>query len=84
MVVPRRQTLVQLNDELLALLDEKAARLRRSRSDLIRDALERYLAAEREAEIDRAIIEGYTRIPQKDHDPWAAAAARRSITEEPW
>lgn len=80
----RKQTLVQLNDELLGLLDEKAARLRRSRSDLIRDALEHYLAAEREAEIDRAIIEGYTRIPQEEHDPWAEAAARRSIAEEPW
>jgi len=82
--VARKQTLVQLNDELLGLLDEKAARLRRSRSDLIRDALEHYLAAEREAEIDRAIIEGYTRIPQEEHDPWAEAAARRSIAEEPW
>jgi metal-responsive CopG/Arc/MetJ family transcriptional regulator len=84
MIVARKQTLVQLNDELLGLLDEKAARLRRSRSDLIRDALEHYLAAEREAEIDRAIIEGYTRIPQEEHDPWAEAAARRSIAEEPW
>jgi metal-responsive CopG/Arc/MetJ family transcriptional regulator len=84
MVTPRRQTLVQLNDELLALLDERAARAKRSRSDLIREALEQYLAAERAAAIDRAIVEGYTRIPQEEHDPWAATAARRSIAEEPW
>jgi metal-responsive CopG/Arc/MetJ family transcriptional regulator len=84
MGMARRQTLVQLNDELLALLDERAARTRRSRSQLIREALEQYLAADREAAIDRAIVEGYTRIPQEEHDPWAEAAARRSIAEEPW
>lgn len=84
MTTARRQTLVQLNDELLALLDEKAARAKRSRSELIREALERYLAAERESAIDQAIIEGYTRFPQEEHDPWAEAAAKRSISEEPW
>jgi metal-responsive CopG/Arc/MetJ family transcriptional regulator len=83
MVIARRQTLVQLNDELLALLDERAVRTNRSRSHLIRDAIEQYLAADRDAAIDRAIVEGYTRIPQEP-DPWAEAAAKRSIAEEPW
>ncbi len=84
MVIARRQTLVQLSDELLALLDERAARTHRSRSQLIRDAVEQYLAAEREAAIDRAIVEGYTRTPQDEHDPWAEAAAIESIRAEPW
>jgi metal-responsive CopG/Arc/MetJ family transcriptional regulator len=84
MILARRQTLVQLNDELLAQLDELAARLNVSRSQLIRDAIEQYLHDEREAEIDREIVEGYTRIPPSEHDPWAEAAARRSIAEEPW
>jgi metal-responsive CopG/Arc/MetJ family transcriptional regulator len=81
--VARQQTLVQLNDELLALLDERAGRLGVSRSELIRRAIEDYLEDEREAAIDAAIIEGYTRIPQQE-DPWAHAAARRSIADEPW
>jgi len=84
MVVARRQTLVQLSDELLALLDERAARTGRSRSDLIRAALERELAADREAAIDAAIVEGYRRIPPPEHDPWAEASAKRSIADEPW
>lgn len=83
MRIARRQTLVQLNDELLSLLDEQAVRTKTSRSQLIREAIERYLAVERETAIDRAIVEGYTRIPQEP-DPWAEAAARRSIAEEPW
>ena len=83
MVVARQQTLVQLTDELLALLDEKAAKEGTSRSELIRRAIERFLRDERRAAIDAAIVEGYTRIPDED-DPWAHAAARRSIAEEPW
>lgn len=84
MVMARRQTLVQLNDELLALLDERAAKTGRSRSEIIRSAVERELAAEREAAIDAAIVEGYTRIPPEQHDPWAEASAKRSIADEPW
>src|SRR6266511_503357 len=84
MPMARRQTLVQLSDELLALLDERAAKSGRSRSELIRSAVERELAAEREAAIDKAIVEGYTRIPQPERDPWAEAAAKRSIADEPW
>jgi metal-responsive CopG/Arc/MetJ family transcriptional regulator len=84
MVMARRQTLVQLSDELLALLDERAARTGRSRSELIRSAIERELAEDREAAIDAAIVEGYRRIPQREHDPWAEVSARRSIADEPW
>jgi predicted DNA-binding protein len=83
MVMARKQTLVQLTDELLAALDQQAAASGRSRSELIREALEDYLRDELNAEIDRRIVEGYTRIPQEP-DPWADAAARRSIAEEPW
>ena len=79
----RRQTLVQLTDELLAALDQHAARTGRSRSEIIRAALERYVARTLQADIDRAIVEGYTRTPQED-DAWAEAAARQSIAEEPW
>ena len=84
MIVARQQTLVQLTDELLALLDEKAAKEGTSRSELIRQAIERFLRDERRAGLDTAIVEAYTRMPQPQHDPWAAAAAKRSIAEEPW
>jgi metal-responsive CopG/Arc/MetJ family transcriptional regulator len=84
MAMGRRQTLVQLSDELLALLDERAARTGRSRSELIRTAIERELAADREAAIDAEIVEGYRRLPPPERDAWADAAARRSIADEPW
>ena len=62
----RRQTLVQLSDELLAQLDARVAREGRSRSELIREAVAGYLAADRAAEIDRRIVDAYTRQPQED------------------
>jgi metal-responsive CopG/Arc/MetJ family transcriptional regulator len=81
----RAQTLVQLTDELLELLDERAAREQRSRSTLIREAIEDYLSDDLQAEIDRRIVEGYRRLPQTDEeDAWAEANARAAIREEPW
>ena len=84
MPMARRQTLVQLNDELLALLDERASRTGRSRSEIIRAAVERELAADRDAAIDAAIVAGYERIPPAELDPWAEASAKRSVADEPW
>lgn len=83
MLMGRAQTLVQLTDELLAALDQEAVTSGRSRSDLIREAIERYLGAAAAEEIDRQIVEGYTRMPQED-DPWTEALARESIAAEPW
>jgi metal-responsive CopG/Arc/MetJ family transcriptional regulator len=82
MVVARRQTLVQLSDTLLERLDRQRVREGRSRSEVIREAVERYLAADREAEVDRLIVEAYSRQPPQD--VWGEDAARRLIDAEPW
>jgi metal-responsive CopG/Arc/MetJ family transcriptional regulator len=83
--VKRTQTLVQLNDVLLQRLDERAAREGRSRSALIRDAIEAYLHDEEQARIDREIREGYERIPETEEElAWAEASAREAVEEEPW
>jgi predicted transcriptional regulator len=79
----RQQTLVHLTDDLVAALEDRAARLKVSRSHVIRVAVEEYLRTDREAEIDAAIIDGYTRIPPEP-DPWAEAAARESIRRDAW
>jgi len=91
MVIARKQTLVQLNDELVRLLDERATRERRSRSAVIRSAVESYLHDEREAEIDREIVEAYTRMPQTEQEVgWLDAHVKdtmRALDEEedePW
>jgi metal-responsive CopG/Arc/MetJ family transcriptional regulator len=85
-LMARTQTLVQLSDELLAQLDARAAREGRSRSELIREALSEYLVDDREAEIDRLIVEGYTRQPQTAHELAYAASGTRTMlaNAEPW
>jgi len=81
----RTQTLVQLTEELLRCLDERAAREGRSRSALIRDAIEAYLYDEEKARIDREIVEGYERIPITDEElAIAERETREMIREEPW
>jgi metal-responsive CopG/Arc/MetJ family transcriptional regulator len=78
----RTQTLVQLSDELLARLDARAAREGRSRSELIREAVTGYLVDDREAEVDRRIVEAYTRQPQEDL--LGAERAARALIEPSW
>ena len=81
----RTQTLVQLTEDLLRRLDERAAREGRSRSALIRDAFEAYLYDEEKARIDREIVEGYERMPVTDEEmAIAEAGVREDIEEEPW
>jgi metal-responsive CopG/Arc/MetJ family transcriptional regulator len=78
----RTQTLVQLSDELLERIDLLRDREGRSRSELIREAIEQYLTEHQEADVDRLIVEAYTRRPPED--AWAEDAARRMIAAEPW
>jgi predicted DNA-binding protein len=82
MAVARTQTLVQLSDELLERLDAYRAREGRSRSEVVREAIERYLHGDREAEIDRLLVESYTRQPPEDL--WSDQAARQMISAETW
>lgn len=79
-----RQTLLQLTDELVVALDRRAKREGVSRSKLVRDLLDAALSSG--AEHDRAMIEGYRRMPQSeavdawgDLDAWTQANARRNM-----
>jgi Arc/MetJ-type ribon-helix-helix transcriptional regulator len=84
MVVPRRQTLIQLDDARLAALDERAGAAGRSRSDLIREAIDLLLNTGDAAAIDAAIVAGYTRAPAVERDTWAFEGALATIKAEPW
>ncbi|MGH2595890.1 MAG: ribbon-helix-helix protein, CopG family [Actinomycetota bacterium] len=64
----RRQVLVQLDDELVARLDEAAEALERNRSELIREALSAYLDAGREAAWDARTIRAYLEVPEDPED----------------
>jgi metal-responsive CopG/Arc/MetJ family transcriptional regulator len=78
----RRQTLIQLTHDLLDRLDSFRASEGLSRSEVVRAAIEHYLATDREAEIDRLIVESYTCQPQRQ--ALGEQAANRLIASEPW
>jgi Arc/MetJ-type ribon-helix-helix transcriptional regulator len=57
----------------------------RSRAALLNDAIDRLLADVERERIDRAIVEGYTRMPQTDEElAWAEQSTIESIRAEPW
>jgi predicted transcriptional regulator len=69
-VMARTPTLVQLTDDLVALLDEEASERRLSRSALIREVLAEHLEERRKAWISDAIVDGYRRVPPAAPDAW--------------
>ncbi len=69
--MPRKQVLVQLDDELVAELDRQAAKEKLSRSELIRRAVAAHLRDLDWEEKDRITVEAYKRIPDSDtFTPW--------------
>jgi len=78
MFMPRRQVLVQLDDDLVERLDRLACHLEVSRSELLRRGALAVLQADALREADRELVAAYRRQPQ---DPAVVAAARRLAAE---
>jgi metal-responsive CopG/Arc/MetJ family transcriptional regulator len=69
--------MVQLTDDLIAMLDQRAAQEGVSRSQVIREAIVAFFESDRSAAIDRQLVDGYTRMPQGgayDADEWGDMA----------
>jgi predicted transcriptional regulator len=84
MAMARRQTLIQLDDARLAALDERAAASGRSRSDLVREAIDLLLGRGDAASVDAAIVEGYKRRPAPEPDVLVFEGALAAIKAERW
>lgn len=78
MVMARREVLVQLDDELVARLDEIAARSSVSRSELVRRGALAVIEADEWAQADERLVEGYTKYPP---DPLLVETSRRLAAE---
>jgi len=74
MVMPRREVLVQLDDDLVAQLDALATDLGTNRSELLRRGAQAVLGVERSAAADRELRAAYLRQPA---DPALVQSARR-------
>jgi Ribbon-helix-helix protein, copG family len=74
MPVARREVLVQLDDDLVARLDELAVQLGTNRSELLRRGAAAVITAEQLAAADRELIAAYQRQPP---EPALVQSARR-------
>jgi len=77
---------VRTPDDRVARIDALvAAGAYESRSSFIVAAIDRLVAEIEREEVDRAIVDGYTRIPPTAEEiAWAEHATIESIREEPW
>jgi Arc/MetJ-type ribon-helix-helix transcriptional regulator len=84
--VATEQIAVRLPEELLAALDDLIARgVYESRAAATRAGIEAVLELDRRRLTDRAIVDGYHRVPPTEADRKAALASlRAAILEEPW
>ncbi|MBA2316325.1 MAG: ribbon-helix-helix protein, CopG family [Euzebyales bacterium] len=81
----RTQTMVQLTDRLVRLLDRRAASEGTSRSQVIREVVEAHLAHDEAQQRVARFHEAYERWPETDEElSTAAASARALVEEEPW
>ncbi len=78
MVMARREVLVQLDDALVAKLDEVAKRTEVSRSELLRRGALAVLQADEWARADERLTKGYSKHPP---DPALLEASRRLAAE---
>ncbi len=80
------QIAVKLSEELLAAVDRLVENHRfASRSDIVRAGLQRMIADDAAATLDRAFTDGYARHPDSDADiRRATTLAIESIEDEPW
>ncbi|OGO36697.1 MAG: hypothetical protein A2147_03440 [Chloroflexi bacterium RBG_16_57_8] len=76
---------VPVDEALLYDLDALSRKQSRSRSELIREACARYVAEIEEAELDKAYVEAYKRIPDDPTlgEAWDKLAAE-VLAEEQW
>lgn len=81
----RTQTMVQLSERLVRLLDRRAASDGVSRSQVIREAVEAHLAHDEAQQRVTRFVSAYERWPETDDElSTATANARALIEEEPW
>jgi len=84
--VATEQIAVRLPEELLVELDDLVRNgVYESRAAAVRAGIETLMELERRRRTDRAVVEGYRRVPPTAAEREAAIASlREAIAEEPW
>ena len=76
---------VPVDEELLVALDQLSKKQRRARSELIRQACQRYLGQVKSEELDRLYQQGYERLPEEaEVGEVQTALTGEILSKEPW
>lgn len=76
---------VPVDEKLLISLDQVSKKQRKSRSELIRRACERYLGQIESEELDRVYQQGYERLPEETETGEAQISlASEILAKESW
>jgi metal-responsive CopG/Arc/MetJ family transcriptional regulator len=76
---------VPVDEELLTALDQLSRKQRKARSELIRQACQRYLGQVESEELDRLYQQGYERLPEEPELGEAQIAlAGEILPKESW
>jgi predicted transcriptional regulator len=78
------KTAVSVPDDLFAQVDRLAKRSRRSRSEVYRAALREYVARHAPDEVTAGLDAVLADVGETVPDPFAAAAARRTLGAAEW
>ncbi|MFH0914204.1 MAG: ribbon-helix-helix protein, CopG family [Chloroflexota bacterium] len=83
--MPKKVIQVPVDENLLKELDSLSKKQRKARSELIRQACQRYLEQAEEEELDRLYQEGYKRIPEEpDIGEAQVKMAGKILSKESW
>jgi metal-responsive CopG/Arc/MetJ family transcriptional regulator len=74
---------VSIPVDTLASLERTRARLRKTRSAAVTQAIEKWLRAENVGEADRLYVEGYLRHPEHGNEAAAVASAVAATWDRP-
>ena len=76
---------VPVDEELLTALDQLSRKQRKARSELIRQACQRYLGQVESEELDRSYQQGYERLPEEPAlGEGQIALAGEVLSKESW
>lgn len=83
--MPKKVIQVPVDEGLLSSLDSMAKKRGQPRSELIREACQRYLKQVEYEKMDKVYIEGYRRLPEEPTIGEAQVdAAGHVVSEETW
>jgi Arc/MetJ-type ribon-helix-helix transcriptional regulator len=74
-----QQIALRISDELARKLDETLVHGFATRSEALRVAIEEFVERRESTKLDKALTDGYSRLPPTDIDEWGSVEAAHAV-----